>query len=292
MRVTDKMTFSIAYQGQARAAEQVARAGKVASSGNRVSAPSDDPVAYAAAVRADARISVLEARNKTSARASGDLESAENALAGAGDLLVRAREIALQAANGSSSPESRLDSSKEIGQLQQTLLGFMNTRGPNGYIFGGTQTNQPPFDPNGSFVGNDNVVRVEIADGVTTDANASGSKAFTVAGGRDVYADLRDLATALAGNDVDGIRNSIDRLDSGSRQVVASRVDAGLSAERIRSASDVIAGALVAVKSTRAREVESDPVEAFSNLTMAQNAYSRGIEVTRQILSITGVQRG
>jgi flagellar hook-associated protein 3 FlgL len=267
------------------------KASKVASSGNRVSAPSDDPVAYAASMREDARISLLEARSKTSDRTTSDLDSAETSLASAGDLLIRVREIALQAANGSSSPESRADASIEVDSLQQSLLGLANTRGPNGYIFGGTQTDKPPFDSNGAFVGNDNSVRVEIADGVTTNANASGSRAFTSAGGRDIISDLKNLVTALKGNDVNSIRSSLDQLDSGQRQVTGARVESGLSAERIRSASDVISNALVVVKSARAKDVEADTVEAFSDLQMAQTAYSRGIEVTREILSATGVNR-
>ena len=97
MRVTDSMTFNAVLQGQNRAARRLLDASRAASSGERVAAPSDDPVAWSAAVGHEARISRLEGRAATTTRAAGDLDAAEAALAGAGDLVewTTGREAAL-----------------------------------------------------------------------------------------------------------------------------------------------------------------------------------------------------
>ena len=77
MRITEGMKYSAALQGQTRAAQRLFDASRVASSGERVAAPSDDPTAWAAAVGHEARIARLGARSTAATRASGDLEAAE-----------------------------------------------------------------------------------------------------------------------------------------------------------------------------------------------------------------------
>jgi len=291
MRVTDSMTFNTVLQGQARTARRLLDASRAASSGERVAAPSDDPVAWSAAVGHEARISRLEARGTTTTRASGDLDAAEAALANAGDLVQRARELALTAANGSVDPQTRANLGRQVTDLRNAVLGLANTRGASGYLFGGTRTDQPPFDAPGAFSGNDTAVAVEVADGVTARANASGARAFTAAGGRDVLADLRSLADALSANNLTGIQGSIAALDAGYQQVLNARVDAGIGAERLRSAAEVSDNALTLARAARAGEVEADLPSTLAELTNARAAYERGVAVSRELLQISSVSR-
>lgn len=291
MRITDSMTANTILQGQSRVARRLLAANQAAASGERVAAPSDDPVAWAAAVGHDARAARLENRSGTVARAAGDLDAAESALAGAGDLVQQARELALTAANGSVDPQTRASLGQQVLSLRSALLGVANTRGASGYLFGGTRTDQPPFDPLGAFGGNDTAVAVEVADGVTARANASGARAFTSAGGRDLFADLQALATALGANNLTGIQGAITTLDAGHQQLVNARVDTGIGIERLRSAADVTDNALTSTRAARAREVEADLTTTFSELTNARAAYERGVAVTRELLQLSAINR-
>ncbi len=291
MRVTENITLSLALMGQTRTAQRLADLTRAASSGQRVGAPSDDPVAYETAARLDTRISVLQDRGRVATRAAGDMDAAESSLAAAGDLFVRAREIAVQMANGTVDAATRASEVTEVQGLRDSLLGIANSRGATGYLFGGTRTATQPFDATGGFTGNDDVLRVEVADGVTANANTSGAKAFTAVGGHDLLGALQTFATALSRNDVPGIQAAVDTMEAGQKQLVAARIDAGLGSERLRSAADVTGNAVTTATSARSTAVDINAPETYSALSATQFAYTRSVDVTRQILSLASLAR-
>ena len=291
MRITDKMTLDFARQGQSRALRQFADASRVASSGLRVNAPSDDPVAWSMKVRHDAQIQRMDNRTRTLTRAGSDLDTAESVLSSAGDVLEGARALAVQLASGTVDARTRASLSGQVTSMRDTLLSLANSRGASGYLFGGTATGTPPFSAAGAFTGNDTAVPVEIADGVTARSNASGEQAFAVAGGRDILADLQAFATALSTNNVAGIQASIDNLDAGHRQIVTAQVTTGIAAERLHSAIDVTTASILSVTRARASETEADITTAYTALSSTQAGYERSIAVTREILQISSLTR-
>jgi len=291
MRITDKMALDAARQGQSRAVRQFTEASRVASSGLRVNAPSDDPVAWSMKVRQEAQLERMDNRTRTLSRAGSDLNAAESVLASAGDLLEEARALAVQAANGSIDAQTRLNMSGLVTALRDSLIGLANTRGSNGYLFGGTATAAAPFNAAGVFTANDTPVALEVADGVTTRANASGATAFTVAGGRDLMADLEAFATALSTNNLVGIQGAIGTMEAGHRQLVTAQVTTGIAAERLHSSVEVTSGAMLTITTARANAIEADALEAFTSLSLTRAGYERSIAITRELLQVSSVTR-
>src|SRR5262249_25376485 len=131
-------------------------------------------------------------------------------------------------------------------------------------------------------------VRVPVLEGVTPASNVSGAQAFTSAGGgRDIFADLANLADALDANDENAIRAALDPLTAGHAQLIRSQVEAGFGAERFRDAMTVLVSTKTAVTERMTSEIEGDPAAQLTELTMAKTGYERSIEVTKQILSIS-----
>src|SRR5690242_4990482 len=133
--------------------------------------------------------------------ARGDLELAEGMLAEAGDLFVTARDLAMQGANGSLDASQRSDLALQVRHLKAALVGIANTQGATGSIFAGSKTDSTPFSATGAFSGDDDVHQVDLGTGPPMTVNVSGARAFTAAGGRDVFADLDALDAALSAND-------------------------------------------------------------------------------------------
>ncbi|MBL8715955.1 MAG: hypothetical protein JNL79_08160 [Myxococcales bacterium] len=291
MRITENMRVSSAVATQQRMAERVQRATEVASSGARVGKASDDPSAWATGQTHAGRSAAAKARGKVLERAASDLEVAEGALASAVDVMARARAIATQMANGSMDAATRKNAAIEVDALRDQLLGLANTQGAAGYVFGGTKTDVPPFTPGYAFVGNTGTRAAEIAPGTTLVTNLSGARAFTTAGGRDPFADLGALATALRTNAVAGITAAIDASEAGRRQLSDVRSDAGLTLERARSASEVLGNLALRLDKARAGELEADAAPAFTELKNASDAYDRSLTVTKQILSLSSLAR-
>lgn len=292
MRITETLRSIHALSSAQGAASRLDQASRVASTGLRVEAPSDDPAAYAHMVSADARLARLAARASGLDRVSSDLETAESTLASAGEIVIRARELALQMSNGDLNANDRKAAAEEMRSLRSTLIGLANTRGATGYLFGGTRTDQPPVDASGNFQGNAGSLRVEITDGVVADASANGANAFSVAGGRDPFAELAALATALDANDLATVQASLTTLDDLHEQLVDARSDAGTKIERFRSASQYAGDTKLSVSKERAAAVEADAPTAYTELTVAQAAYERSLTVTQKLLAISTLNRG
>lgn len=291
IRMTETLRMSSVNLSQARAAEQLYHASRRAASGLAAEVPSDDPTAYATGTSYQGAIDRFSTRSGVLGHAADTLDIAEGALAAAGDILSHARELAVELANGEVDPASRARSALEVHALREQLIGLANTRGSDRYLFGGTATGTPPFTAAGAFVGNDDPIDVEVSDGVVTVANGSGARAFTAAGGRDVFADLSALEQALTTNNVGGIQASIDDLTASHGQLITARSQVGIISGRLRSAADVTLSTITTMKAAKAAAVEADPVESYSRLAETRAAYERAIQVTSQILSVSSINR-
>lgn len=291
MRISDNMRLASLTLDRNHNSERLMKASRVASSGLTVEAPSDGPSAYVAAAAADGATARLTSRREIMGRAGGDLDLAETTLASATDAFVKAREIAVDMANGDKTAGERAMAADVIDVLRATVMSFANARGASGYLFSGTATSTAPINAAGAFVGNDNVLGVEIADKVVVSANVSGAMAFTTKGGRDVLQDLADLSAALSTNNIAGIQTSIDSVTASHAQVVDARTQAGLMSGRFHSADGVASAALLSIAKARSAAVEADPANSYSELARAKSAYEQSIAVTAQLLSLPSLAR-
>jgi flagellar hook-associated protein 3 FlgL len=289
MRITDGMRLNDALVSESRTSEQLYNLTTEASTGYKVNSPSDDPAAYAQVVSINSRISIMQSRSTAATEAASNLSTADDVLSSASDLLVQAKQTAIEMANGTIDPASRATAATTINGLSQELLSISNTEGSNGYLFGGTATGSPPFDSTGTFVGNNGTTQVEVADGINAQTNVSGADAFTAAGGRDIFADLQTLSTALASNNVAGITASISNLDSDNSQIVAARVSAGTLTDRLQSSSTVITNAITTEQTQLADTQDADVAQVYSQYEAAQTSYESALSVTKQILSLPTV---
>lgn len=288
MRITEAMTLNSVLQSESRASQRMAQLTEQASSGVRVANPSDDPAAFASIVQRDARITTVQARSSAATSAASDLDLAGNALDQATALLDQARAIAVTQSNGTQDPATRALAATQVDSLRDQLLALSNTRGSSGYLFGGTATTSPPFDAAANYHGNNGLTHVEIADGVLAVSNASGQQAFSAAatGGRDVFADLQALSSALSSNNAGAIQGSIGNLDASHAQIVAAQVDTGMRSDRLRSASDAMNNALTQMQTARGSVADADMAATLSNLQASQTAYQAALQVNKQILSL------
>lgn len=292
MRITESMTLNTVMQSESTASQRMAALSAQASSGLRISQPSDDPTGFASLVQQDAQIGTVTARQSAAKLAAGNLNLAESTLDQASTLVQQAQSVAVEAANGTQTAATRADSAKQVDALRSQLLALANTQGSNGYLFGGTKTTTPPFDSSANFVGNDSTTQVEVATSVLAASNASGAQAFTAAGGRDVFGDLQALSTALSSNDTAGIQSSIDNLTTSFDQVVSARVDAGERAGRLSSASTAMSTALTQMQINRSNVADADAPSTFSNLEAAQLAYQQAISVNQNVLQAAFAKSG
>lgn len=286
MRVTERSRIETLSLANSQNAARLDKAARIAASNQRVSKPSDDPASYGAMVRRDYDLAMLQTRSETASRTQGELEIANNALSAGVDIMERAQEAAIEGANATSDANARKLLAADVRAMRTELMSIGNTKYGNRYIFGGTKSDTIPFDANGAFMGNDQQINVPVMDGVQLPGNVSGAKAFTAAGGRDIFADLQELADALEANDQERISNTLKSLSEGHDQLVRTQVEAGYGARRFADAVDVLANTKAVVAERESQDINGDIASQITDLQMAQSAYERSLAVTKQLLSI------
>ena len=291
MRISENMRLATATVAQGGVAARLDKAGRIAATGVNVQAPSDDPVAYGAGVRYDAEATLIDKRSAIATEVSGELDVAQNALSQGVDLMSQARSLAVEGANGTLDANARNLLANQVSSLRDSMLGIANTKYGSKFLFGGSKIDTPPFNPSGVFVGDDVLNHIPLMDGVSPQSNVSGAKTFTAAGGRDVLGDLQGLVDALNANDPVAVQASIGNLDLSHSQLVQGQTQAGLASERFSSAIDVMATTKTSVAAAKSKEVDGDPMQQLTELSLAQSAYQRSVEITKQLLSISSISR-
>lgn len=245
--------------------------------GERLERASDDPVAAAKLrdLARSERLSEVAARNAD--MASADLTLTDQTLGAAAGIVIRVRELAVQAAGATLTPAQRATLGEEIAGLRSSLLQLANGRGvAGGPLFGGQGTGAAYADapPGATYQGSDRVAPVDIGDGQTVVPGLTGPEVFAwngAAGATDAFTVLGDLAAALRAGDAGAgafAQASLDLLDAGLEKVTTAqtvvgarlnwidlnagrRADAG---ERRAAERAEVGGADIAVTMTRLQE--------------------------------------
>ena len=292
MRVTEQMRYDGVSNNLSQLSARQAKAAQEAQTGLRVNLPSDDPIAAAELARLRASQGQITARRGTITAVRGDAELAESSLQQASDLLATAKDLAVQGGNGSLGAPERATLAQQVKDLKDQLVGVANTQGTTGYLFGGSATQNRPFANSGAFSGNDDDHVVDIGNSTPTAVNASGSRAFTAAaGGRDVFADLDALYTALSSNDTAAISATLGNLDASRSQITNAQATMGITINKL-DASDSVLDAVDLQTSRRTEEVGSaDPSKAYATLVQLNNSLQQSVAVSKTILDLAAFKQ-
>lgn len=192
MRVSSSQVYRQVTDSLMRNLAEIMRLNTQASSGRKINKPSDDAAGTARALAYKVAIDAGEQYAKNVDDASSAIGFAENTLGSVSSALVRAKELALQAANGTQSAASRAGISKEVAQIRDQLLGLSNARFGNGYVFSGFRTDVAAFDASFVYRGDAGTVNVMVDRNVMIPRNVTGSEAFGYAPAAETVAELGD----------------------------------------------------------------------------------------------------
>jgi flagellar hook-associated protein 3 FlgL len=286
MRVTDNIRTNSGLTNLRDLRERHLAASEQASSGKRVNRPSDDPAAAARLSRNERWREQTTSLGKALDLGRADLDLAEASLASAGDLLTRAKELALTAANGSATADVRASAAQEIQGIRDSLLDLANTKGVRGYIFAGSKTDAAAFDASFTFQGDSYEHAIPSGPSSEVVVSASGARAFTSAGGRDIFQDLGNLVTALTGNDQAGIMASLDTIDAGQKQITLERARAGVNMTRVDQSQEMLVNTQFLIDNQNAEIGGADPTESLSNLVTLEQSLQRSMTVMQRLFGL------
>ena len=208
MKVTEMSMFRTLQSNLAKSSSNLNDLYLQASTGSKLIDASDDPSAIGSVFSSRTSIATSDRYLETISETQDGIDILDGYLDTAEEIMVRAKEIAVAAQNGSYSDSDLETYADEVVELQQELLDIANTRVDGKYIFAGYAEDTEPFsgDPV-VYNGTSDHKMVEISSGQTVQTNLTGDELFTSP--YDCFSILSDLETALNNSDTTALNNSL-----------------------------------------------------------------------------------
>ncbi|HHW03170.1 MAG TPA: flagellar hook-associated protein FlgL [Thermoanaerobacterales bacterium] len=258
------------------------------SSGKRIRRPSDDPVSAVLAMRIRNTLSGIEQYNKNVNDALTWLENTESALANAGDILQRIRELTVNAANGTLTPQDRQTILDEVSQLKLQLLQEANTSYNNRYLFGGYATDQKPFyidSSTGKITANASAAgtfKYNLGMNNDIEVNVLGTDVF-----KDLFATVESIEADLQANDAAALSSRLADLDSAIDTVLKYRSQIGAKSNRLDATKTRLDSNEVDYTDLLSKTEDVDIAKTIMDLKMDENVYRASLAVGARIIQPT-----
>ncbi len=195
MKVTENTTYRMLQTNLDRISNRLEETRFQGATGIKLNKPSDDPASIRPVLTTRTQIRHTERYLETMGVTLDKMESTDGHLAHVENIMVRAKEIAINAVNGGMSDEDLLTMADEIKQLRQELLDSANAKVDGKYIFSGYEENTIPFVENPTYTaagylatdsttwpyyyqGDNNPTELEITPGEYLEANLTGNDLF------------------------------------------------------------------------------------------------------------------
>ncbi len=241
--------------------------------GKKINKPSDDVTGMMRSMDYRVSINELQQHKENINEAESNLSFADTAMSSMEDVLSRARELALQAANGTQTQQSRASIAKEIGSLRDEVFRLSGSSFKNRHIFSGFKTDTSPFGsgPGFNYQGDSGEIKVVIDGNTTMAINIPGDQVFSV-GGTTHMETLDTLYNDLMANNQTGIENAITDIDSAFDQVANVRADIGARLNRLDNLKSSIENRDYTLKGFLSETVDTDIAEAVTEISKTEVA--------------------
>ncbi|WP_374594918.1 flagellar hook-associated protein FlgL [Sphingosinicella sp.] len=244
-------------------------------SGKRILDPSDDPLGSSRVADLQRSIDNNQQFIRNMDAITTQLSFADSAVDAMSNQMVRAKELAVQAANGTLTDADRKVISTELGQIIDQMLSLSNSRDAAGnYLFSGASVATAPFarDATGAIVwqGSGEAPKVPISADVAVSTGANGLSMLSIetSGGRQtILASLTEFKALLEDPSVDaatftaGMEKALSDTTAGIDRLADQRATFGSRMAQVDTETDRLK-ALETTMTTAKSNLESLDVAA------------------------------
>lgn len=264
--------------------------------GKKISVPSDDPVVAARALKLRTDLAEVQQYKRNVEDAISWMEITEDTIDKLGDVIQRARELAVDASNGTKTPEDLQKVKEEILQLREQIIHIANTTYAGRYIFSGFSTNKPLLKEDGTFnidVMNSEKIMFEIGIKDNLNVNVTGGDLFNnganaVAGDLPAFIKVFDnYIAALDSGDISKVSSIIAELDDVHNNTLRVRADVGARMNRLELTLDRIENDIISFTKLMSLNEDVDEAEVMINLKNEENVYRASLAGGARIIMPT-----
>lgn len=280
MKISTSYLFDRAISQMSTVQTDLAHTQALISSGKQVLNPSDSPNQAAAIQRIQSALDKQDSYAKTLTTVQSRLDNEDSNLKSVSDMLIRAKEISLQAANDSLGADNRQALGVELQGIRDQMLGVANASDANGnYLFSGSRLKNPPFSQSGtgqvSYGGDQTRMYVKVGDQRSIPFNRTGTNVFvgvtrTDSSGqksnREFFGAIDDLIAGINKSDKTVMQRGIGEMDTLLNGVTLAQANVGTDANVVNQQSQIIDQTKLTLKTTLSNVQDLDMAQAITQM--------------------------
>jgi len=242
--------------------------------------PSDSPDQAAAITRLNSVIARQDTYTTALNQVQARLDRESIALTSASDVLIRIKELAVQANNGTQGSNGRMAIATEMKGLRDQLLSLANSTDPNGnYIFSGGKVHTAPFAADSSndkvsYQGDQTRMYVAVGEQRTIPINRPGTGAFVrvvrtengVDTGVGFFDSIDSLITGVRSNDTNAMQRGLTEMDALHNGVVLAQAETGTDMKVVEQQGAVVDDTKMSLKTALSKIQDLDMSTAITDM--------------------------
>lgn len=311
MRVSENTQFDLIRNTMSKSKGRMEGLQGQLSTLKKLNTPSDDPIGSA---------KILENRTDkvnneqfllNSRLAINLLENTDHALAEMGEVIIRAKEIAIgQSSGASANQETRLAIAEEVSQLFQQAVSAANRRIGDRYLFSGHKTDRAAVNPDGEFVGDKGQMMVEVGRDVFISSNVTGADIFDTkprtelpsrepspnrtlasdspqAGNVNLFKEIQKLRIGLLSGDTGTIQETMDGFDQLLAKINSIRAKVGSRVNGIQNLSESLARQGLTQAKLSSELEDADVAKVVSDLAKEETVFRSALQSSQKLIQPT-----
>lgn len=280
MKISTSFLFDRATDRMSTIQNKLATTQAQLAESKQILSPSDAPDQAAAIQRLKGEVQRQESHQRTLEVAMRRYSVEETALSASNDLLIRMKELGLQAANDTLAPDDRQAIGLEMQALRDQLMSLGNTRDDSGnYLFSGTRVNTPAFAQDAlgrvKYQGDQTQTRIPAGVERTVQFTRAGTDVFsrvvrenpdkstTSVGFFDA---LDQMIQAVNTSNTDKIQRGIGDITQMHNNLILTQAQNGSDQAVLQSQLDVLGETALRLKSTLSEIEDLDYAEAVTRM--------------------------
>jgi flagellar hook-associated protein 3 FlgL len=281
MKISTSFMFDRAIERITDQQNQLSTSQAQMAQGKRIITPSDAPDKAAAIARLRGEIDRQQGHANTLKVAQERFSAEETSLSSVTDVLIRMKELGVQAANGTLGTMDRKAVAAELSTLRDQVLSLANSRDDTGnYLFSGTRVNTVPFSENplGQVLYQGDQTQTSVPAGAerTVAYTRSGTDVFSrvirdgstgaTPGTASFFDAMDQFVDAVAGSQPQGIQTGLADLGQMIDNISLAQAKNGSDQSVVRLQLDVISDTNLRLKSSLSDIEDLDYATALANM--------------------------
>lgn len=283
-RVTGQSMMATAQRNLSASASRMAVIQDKATSLQKISKPSDDPTGTSDSMKVRAEQARVGQYERNIENGKGWMAVIESSMTLTTGLVNRAKDLAIQGANGSQSEQSREAIALELEGIRADLLAQANTTYLGRTVFAGNSDAGVAFHagdtPEFTGAAGSHVTRA-VGEGLEVRVDADGAAVFGT-GDNSVFKAIDNLVAGLRANS--GVTDSINVLNAHVKTVIGAHAEIGTRHSRLERAEEMNMDKVVTLEASRAGIEDVDLAETALELQMQRINYEAALQITAKVL--------